>query len=111
MGRGAAHTGLWWGNHRKDHCEHLGGSSSSEIRGMDWIDLVHSSARWRDLVNAVMNFRVGQSAGNFLTDNNSANRIGSDDHQSVALFMPRKKGMCKAKRRTAKPSLEEQLKN
>jgi hypothetical protein len=59
MGRGEAHTGFWRGNHRKDHCEDLGGPSSSEIRGMNWIDLAQSSDRWRDLVNAVMNFRVG----------------------------------------------------
>jgi hypothetical protein len=42
-----------------------------------------------------------------LAENNSANKKGS----GVALFMPRKIGMYKAKRRTAKPSLDEQLKN
>jgi hypothetical protein len=45
-----------------------------------------------------------------LTDNNSANKKGSDGQQGVALFMPRKNGMYKAKRRTDKPSPEEQLK-
>jgi hypothetical protein len=27
-------------------------------RGMDWIDLAEDRERWRELVNAVMNFRV-----------------------------------------------------
>jgi hypothetical protein len=36
-------------------------------RDKDWIDLVEYSDRWRDLLNAVMNFRVSINAGNFLT--------------------------------------------
>jgi hypothetical protein len=35
--------------------------------GMDWIEMVQDSGRWRTLVNAVMNLRVTQNAGNFLT--------------------------------------------
>jgi hypothetical protein len=36
-------------------------------RGMNWIQLTQDSNRWRTLVNAVMNLRVPQNAGNFLT--------------------------------------------
>ena len=35
--------------------------------GMDWIELVQGSDKWQALVNAVMNRRVPQIAGDLLT--------------------------------------------
>jgi hypothetical protein len=35
--------------------------------GMDWIDLAQDRDQWRDLVNTVMNLRVPQNAGKFLS--------------------------------------------
>jgi hypothetical protein len=37
------------------------------VRGMDWISVAQDRDRWLDLVNAVMNIRVQQNAGNFFS--------------------------------------------
>jgi hypothetical protein len=70
------HTGFWWGDLREG--DHLGDPSVDgriilkwifEMwdGGMDWLELAQDRDRWRALVNAVMNLRVPQNAGNFLT--------------------------------------------
>jgi hypothetical protein len=44
----------------------VNGSSVSETRGIEWIDLAQDSGGLRAIVNAVMNLRFPSNAGNFL---------------------------------------------
>jgi hypothetical protein len=37
------------------------------VGGIDWIDLAQDRDRWRALVYTVMNLRVPQNEGNFLS--------------------------------------------
>jgi hypothetical protein len=67
--------GFWRENLREeDHVEDSGIDGRvmikyifEMVRGMDWIDLTQDRDRWRAVVNAVMNLRVSQNAGNFLS--------------------------------------------
>jgi hypothetical protein len=70
------HTEFWWGDLiQRDHLEDQGVDGRIVLklifktwdRGSDWIDLAQDRDRWRALVNAVINLRVPQNAGNFLT--------------------------------------------
>jgi len=42
-----------------------------ECGGVDWIELRQNKDRWRTLVTVVMNLRIPQNAGNFLTSSES----------------------------------------
>jgi hypothetical protein len=35
--------------------------------GMDWVHLSHDREQWRSLVNTVINFRIPQNFGKFLS--------------------------------------------
>jgi hypothetical protein len=70
------YEGFWWGGLREfDHLGDSGIGGRIILKwickkwggGMDWIELAQDRDRWRALVNAVMNLRVPQNAGNFLT--------------------------------------------
>jgi hypothetical protein len=56
-----------------DHSEDLGIDSIKidlkvlRLEGVNWIHLAQDRGRWRALVNMVMNLRVPQKTGNFLT--------------------------------------------
>jgi hypothetical protein len=39
----------------------------TESEGVDWIVLTWDRNSWRDFVNTVMNIRIPQKTGNFLT--------------------------------------------
>jgi hypothetical protein len=67
---------IWCGNPReRDHVEEPSVGGRIILRwifrkwdgGINWIDLAQDDDRWRALVNAVMNLRFPQNAGNFLT--------------------------------------------
>jgi hypothetical protein len=76
MVRGEVHTGFWWGDLREGaHLEDPDVDGRIILKfiykkwdgGMDWIDMAQDRDRWRAVVSAVMNLRVSQNAGNFLT--------------------------------------------
>jgi hypothetical protein len=73
---GEVHTGFWQGDLReRDHLTDAGVDGRIILKwifktcngGMDWIELAQDRDLWWTLVNAVMNLRVPQNAGNSLT--------------------------------------------
>jgi hypothetical protein len=52
---------MWWGIKRVVVGSQIGWN------GMDWIDLAQDRDQWRALMNMVMNLRVPQNAGKFLS--------------------------------------------
>ena len=50
-----------WEDNIKMDLQEVGGSCG------DWMELAQDRDRWRALVSMVMNFRVPQNAGNFMT--------------------------------------------
>jgi hypothetical protein len=75
-GRGEVHTGLWWGSLRGgDHLEDPGVDGRIILKwifevgweGIDWIDVAQDRDRWRAVVYTVMNLRIPQNVGNFLS--------------------------------------------
>jgi hypothetical protein len=75
-GAGQMHTGFWWGKLREiDPVEDLGLDGRIILKlilkkwdgEIQWIDLAQKGNRWRAFLNAVLNLRVSQNAGNFLT--------------------------------------------
>jgi len=49
-----------WEDNIKMYLQEVGG-------GGDWMGLTQDRVRWRALVNKVMNFRVPENSGNFVT--------------------------------------------
>jgi len=77
MGRTEVYTGFWWrylsgkrpfGRPRRRWEDNIKTDYQEVGCGdVDGIDLPLDRDRWRELVNAVMNFRLPQNVGNFLT--------------------------------------------
>jgi hypothetical protein len=55
--------------------------------GVDWISLAQDREQWRDLVKAVMNLRVPQTAGKFLSGCKTGGLSSSAQNRGASMFI------------------------
>jgi len=51
---------------------------------MDWVDLVQDKYRWPAVVNAVIDLRVSENVGNFLTEIRFVSQEGLSSMEEVS---------------------------
>ena len=72
--REEVHRGIWWRNLKERNSSECLGVDRKiilkwifkqiSLEGLDWIDLAQDTAKWRSVVNTVMDRRISQNEGN-----------------------------------------------